>query len=119
MTLENRNGQREGKDNGLGGRRGWGVVLEGKTDSKTVLRASSEAGLLARVGTRAFHHSWGWWLGARSATTTPVLDHVGMVSWVATGMLGQVVAPGELLGAQRAGEALFTGVGPVVAGQLV
>lgn len=101
-----------------------GVVLEGKIiDSKTVLQASSEAGLLARrgagVGTRAFHHGWGWWLGAGSATTTPVLDHVGMVSWVATGMLGQVVAPGELLGAQRAGEALFTGVGPVVAGQLV
>lgn len=102
-----------------GGGGDGGVVLEGKTDSKTVLRASSEAGLLARVGARAFHHGWGWWLGARSATTTPVLDHVGMVSWVATGMLGQVVAPGELLGAQRAGEALFTGVGPVVAGQLV
>ena len=99
---------------------GVGVVLEGKIDSKTVLQASSEAGLLARrgagVGTRAFHHGWGWWLRAGSATTTSVLDHVGMVSWMATSMLGQVVAPRELLGTQRAGEALFTGVRPVVAG---
>lgn len=91
--------------------------------ARTVLQASSEAGLLARAGagfgTRAFHHCWGWWLRAGSATTTPVLNHVGMVSWMATGVLGQVVAPGELLGAQRTGEALFTGVGSVVAGQLV
>lgn len=105
------------------GAAGVGVVLEGKADSKTVLQASSEAGLLARrgarVGTRAFHQGWGWWLRAGNATTTPVLDHVRTVSWVATGMLGQVVAPGELLGAQRAGEALFTGVRSVVAGQLV
>ena len=34
-------------------------------------------------------------------------------------MLGQVVAAGEALGAERAGEALLAGVRPVVAGQLV
>lgn len=117
-TLENRNGRREGKDNGLGE-----LCSRERQTARTVLQASSEAGLLARVGagvgTRAFHHGWGWWLRAGNATTPAVLDHVGMVSWMATGMLGQVVAPGELLGAQRAGEALLTGVRPVVAGQLV
>lgn len=34
-------------------------------------------------------------------------------------MLGQVVAPGELLGAEGAGEALLARVRPVVTGQLV
>lgn len=34
-------------------------------------------------------------------------------------MLGQVVAAGEALGAQGAGEPLLAGVRPVVAGQLV
>lgn len=38
---------------------------------------------------------------------------------VAARVLGQVVAAGEALGAERAGEALLAGVRPVVAGQLV
>lgn len=105
---------------GVGGR---GLCSRERQTARTVLQSSSEAGLLARaragVGTRAFRHGWGWWLGTGVATTSPVLDHVGMVSRMATGMLGQVIASGELLGAQWAGEALFTGVRPVVAGQLV
>lgn len=35
------------------------------------------------------------------------------------GVFGQVVAPGELLGAEGAGEALLARLRPVVAGQLV
>lgn len=38
---------------------------------------------------------------------------------MAPGVLGQVVAAGEALGAQGAGEPLLAGVRPVVAGQLV
>lgn len=49
----------------------------------------------------------------------PVLDLGRMISWVAAGMLGHVVTPRELLGAQRAGEALLSCVHSVVVVQLL
>lgn len=85
----------------------------------TVRQAGGEAGLLAGDGGRAVHQAGGLGVDAGSATAPAVLDHVGMIGWVATSVLGQMVAPGELLGAEGAGEALLARVRPVVAGQLI
>lgn len=85
----------------------------------SVRQAGGEAGRLVGDGAGAVHQAGGLRFDARRATAPPVLDHVGMIGWVATGMLGQMVAPRELLGAEGAGEALFARVRPVVAGQLV
>lgn len=87
----------------------------------TVLQAGGEAGRRAGAGAGggAFHLAGEWRVDAGSATTPPVLDHIWMIGWVAASVFGQVVAPGELLGAEGAGEALLARVRPVVAGQLV
>lgn len=55
--------------------------------------------------------------GGTAGTRAP--EQVRVEAGVAAGMLGQVVAAGEALGTQRAGEALLARVCPVVAGQLV
>lgn len=85
----------------------------------TVRQAGGKAGRLVGDGAGAVHQAGRLRVDAGCATAPPVLDHVGMIGWVAAGMLGQVVAPGELLGAERAGEALLARVCPVVAGKLV
>ncbi|EFB24420.1 hypothetical protein PANDA_001313 [Ailuropoda melanoleuca] len=85
----------------------------------TVRQAAGEAGRLAGDGAGAVHHAGGLRVDAGSATAPAVLDHVGMIGWVTASVLGQMVAPGELLGAEGAGEALLARVRPVVAGQLV
>lgn len=85
----------------------------------TVRQAGGEAGRLARVGAGAVHRAGGLRVDAGSTTAPAILDHVGMIGRVAASVLGQMVAPGELLGAEGAGEALLARVRPVVAGQLV
>lgn len=113
-TLGKRDGQREGRENGLGA-----SSLGGRLAAMTVRQAGGKAGRLVGDGAGAVHQAGGLRVDAGCATTPPVLDHVGMIGWVATGVLGQVVAPWELLGAEGAGEALFARVRPVVACQLV
>lgn len=98
----------------LGGRPGGGRLA-----AMTVRQAGGKAGCLVGDGAGAVHQAGRLRVDAGCATAPPVLDHVGMIGWVAAGMLGQVVAPGELLGAERAGEALLARVCPVVAGKLV
>ena len=93
--------------------------MRGQLTAMTVRQAGGEAGHLPGDGAGAVHQVGGLRVDAGSATAPPVLDHVGMIGWVAAGVLGQVVAPGELLGAEGAGEALLARVRPVVAGQLV
>lgn len=85
----------------------------------TVGQACGKAGLLVGRGAGAVHQAGRLRVDAGGAAAPPVLDHVGVVGRVAAGVLGQVVAAGELLRAERAGEALLASVCPVVTGQLV
>lgn len=101
------------------GQRPGGSSLRGQLTAMTVRQAAGEAGRLAGDGAGAVHHAGGLRVDAGSATAPAVLDHVGMIGWVTASVLGQMVAPGELLGAEGTGEALLARVRPVVAGQLV
>lgn len=111
------------------GKEGWaekkqgqwpgGSSLRERLTAVTVRQAGGEAGHLPGDGAGAVHQVGGLRVDAGGATAPPVLDHVRMIGWVAAGVLGQMVAPRELLGAEWAGEAFLARVRPVVAGQLV
>lgn len=100
-----------------------------------VLHAQAQRGCTQGGWNRALQADWGragHWAGRRAARQAAGQRVAGRgaagalapekfraEAGVATRVLGQVVAAGEALGAERAGEALLAGVRPVVAGQLV
>lgn len=100
-----------------------------------VLHAQAQRGCTQGGWNRALQADWGragHWAGRRAARQAARQRVAGRgaagalapekfraEAGVATRVLGQVVAAGEALGAERAGEALLAGVRPVVAGQLV
>lgn len=71
------------------------------------------------AGRRAARQAAGQRVAGRGAAGALAPEQFRAEAGVAARVLGQVVAAGEALGAERAGEALLTGVRPVVAGQLV
>ena len=71
------------------------------------------------AGRRAARQAAGQRVAGRGAAGALAPEKFRAEAGVATRVLGQVVAAGEALGAERAGEALLAGVRPVVAGQLV
>lgn len=90
------------------GRAGWTRALQARGG-----RAGRGAG---RGATR---QAAGQRVAGRGAAGARAPEQFRAEAGVAARVLGQVVAPGEALGAERAGKALLAGVRPVVAGQLV
>lgn len=72
-----------------------------------------------RAGRRAGCGAAGQRVAGRGAAGARAPEQFRAEAGVAARVLGQVVAAGEALGAERAGEALLARVRPVVAGQLV
>lgn len=71
------------------------------------------------AGRGAARQTAGQRVAGRGAAGARAPEQFRAEAGVAARVLGQVVAPGEALGAERAGKALLAGVRPVVAGQLV
>lgn len=72
-----------------------------------------------RAGCGAACLATGQRVAGRGAAGARAPEQLRAETRVAARMLGQVVAAGKALGAERAGEALLAGVRPVVTGQLV
>lgn len=72
-----------------------------------------------RAGCWAASQAAGQRVAGRGAASTRAPEQFRAEARVAACVLGQVVAAGEALGAERTGKALLPSVRPVVAGQLV
>lgn len=72
-----------------------------------------------RAGRGAASLAAGQRVAGRGAACARAPEQFRAEAGVAACMLGQVIAAGEALGAERAGEALLARVRPVVAGQLI